>query len=129
MKKLKIKYNEYSFKTKTEAKWAVYFETLGIKFQYEDYGFDLGNMNYLPDMYLPELGMWVEIKGRDLNDYEEEKAKRLCIETKQPVLLLEGDPALKAYAMLTPAPHLNGGVDPINVNVFKADTDSGLLES
>jgi len=36
---------------------------LGVAFEYEPRSFDLGGETYLPDFYLPELDVWVEVSG------------------------------------------------------------------
>lgn len=47
----------------------------GIHFEYEPAIFKLKNgMRYLPDFYLPEINMWIEVKGK-LDDKDMEKMK------------------------------------------------------
>lgn len=42
----------------------MFFDDLGIKYQYEPEGFVLSDGTYyLPDFYLPDLKLWVEVKG------------------------------------------------------------------
>jgi len=63
-------YNGYKFRSRLEARWAVFFDSLGIKYEYEQEGFDLGenaklmfgNSIYLPDFFLPEMDVFVEVK-------------------------------------------------------------------
>lgn len=56
-------YNGYRFRSRLEARWAVFFDTLGVPYHYEPEGFDLGDgIRYLPDFWLPEQNCWVEIK-------------------------------------------------------------------
>lgn len=56
-------YKGYRFRSRLEARWAVYFDALGIRYEYEPQGFDLGAVGYyLPDFYLPDFEAWVEIK-------------------------------------------------------------------
>lgn len=66
IKPIETYYNGYRFRSRLEARWAVFFDTLGVKYEYEPEGFDLGNgVYYLPDFYLPEVngGTWIEVKG------------------------------------------------------------------
>lgn len=61
-------YNGYRFRSRLEARWAVVFDAMGIKYRYEEEGYKLRRANgwcvqYLPDFHLPELGMWCECKG------------------------------------------------------------------
>lgn len=53
----------YKFRSRLEARWAVAFDNLGLNWQYEVEGFDLGKLGrYLPDFYLPDQKTFVEIK-------------------------------------------------------------------
>ena len=57
-----------SFPLKTEARWAVFFDAMGIPWEYELQGFTLSDgRNYLPDFLLPECGTWIEVKGSTTN--------------------------------------------------------------
>ena len=50
IKAIETKYKGYRFRSRLEARWAVYFDTLGVAWEYEPEGFDLGNgLYYLPD--------------------------------------------------------------------------------
>ena len=53
------------FRSRLEARWAVFFDTLGIRWEYEPQGFfvGLGERPYLPDFYLVDQNLWVEVKG------------------------------------------------------------------
>lgn len=63
MKAIETIYKGYRFRSRLEARWAVFFDALGVPYQYEPEGFDLGKAGYyLPDFYLPEQDRWVEIK-------------------------------------------------------------------
>ena len=80
IKPIETVYNGYRFRSRLEARWAVCFDALNIKYKYEPEGFDLGDgYYYLPDFYLPEQGVWVEIKGQKLTEEEREKIERFCI--------------------------------------------------
>lgn len=48
-----------------EANFARVLKYLEIKYEYEPERFNLGNMTYLPDFHLPDLDIWVEVKGYD----------------------------------------------------------------
>lgn len=66
MKKIKAietKYKGYRFRSRLEARWAVYFDSLGVDWEYEPEGFVLPNGEwYLPDFYIRNFDSWVEIK-------------------------------------------------------------------
>lgn len=60
---IETEYNGYRFRSRLEARWAVFFDELGVPYEYESEGFDLGDgIRYLPDFWLPEQECWVEIK-------------------------------------------------------------------
>lgn len=64
IKAIETKYKGYRFRSRLEARYAVFFDALGVKWEYEKEGFDLGKHGlYLPDFWLPHLCLWVEIKG------------------------------------------------------------------
>ena len=88
-------YNGYEFKSRTEARWAVFFDTLSINYIYEHQDFKIQKARYLPDFWLPELcgGCFVEVKGYYFTDIEKWKCVELCRYTKRPVLMLTGIPA------------------------------------
>lgn len=47
-----------------EACWAATLDSLGITWEYEPQTFDLpSGTKYLPDFHLPEIGVWLEVKG------------------------------------------------------------------
>ncbi len=91
IKPIETVYNGYRFRSRLEARWAVFFDELGIKYEYEPEGFDLGEHGwYLPDFWLPDVGIWVEIKGGFPLQSEQNKAKRLSICCETPVCVLFG---------------------------------------
>jgi hypothetical protein len=63
IKTIPTTYNGIKFRSRLEARWAVFFDELGIKYLYEYEGFELENKEwYLPDFYLPEYGIYCEVK-------------------------------------------------------------------
>lgn len=66
LKPIETSYNGYRFRSRLEARWAVHFEMHGVAYEYEKEGFELGKFGrYLPDFWLPEPAIWVEIKGQE----------------------------------------------------------------
>jgi hypothetical protein len=66
IKPIETVYNGYRFRSRLEARWAVFFDALGIKYEYEPEGFELDDgYHYLPDFYLPAMETYVEIKPED----------------------------------------------------------------
>lgn len=78
IKPIETSYKGYRFRSRLEARWAVFFDALNIRWEYEPEGFDLGKYGYyLPDFFLPDLEAVVEIKadnievGYQINDVAE----------------------------------------------------------
>lgn len=57
-------YSHTTFRSQLEARWAIFFDSLELDWDYEPCHYPLGDgLGYLPDFYLPGLGLWVEGKG------------------------------------------------------------------
>lgn len=94
LKAIETRYKGYRFRSRLEARWAVFFDTLGIEWEYEKEGYDLGEAGwYLPDFWLPELITWLEVKG-DPGEWEEALRKGNALQTKtwQSVVVAVGMP-------------------------------------
>ena len=78
IKPIETLYNGYRFRSRLEARWAVFFDAAGIKYEYEPEGFEVDGVRYLPDFYLPEAKRWIEIKGKKLSKEELEKCSLFC---------------------------------------------------
>jgi len=58
-------YNGISYRSRLEARWALYFDLINYNFEYELEGYDLGRFGwYLPDFYLinTKQNCYIEIK-------------------------------------------------------------------
>lgn len=102
-------YNGYRFRSRLEARWAVFFDEARIHYEYEPEGFDLKNgESYLPDFYLPDFELYVEIKPFDHKVVKwvgdgnqwEKKCERFRDVTGQAILLCYGDPATALFHYL-----------------------------
>lgn len=63
IKPIETVYNGYRFRSRLEARWAVFFDKMGIQYEYEPEGYVLDDgTKYLPDFYLCEIDAFVEIK-------------------------------------------------------------------
>jgi len=101
IKAIETVYNGYRFRSRLEARWAVYFDTLGIQYQYEKEGYDLGEAGrYLPDFWLPQVNMWAEVKAKALTEGERAKCTALCQKTGFSVLMLVSAPDFKEYSAI-----------------------------
>jgi hypothetical protein len=57
-------YNGHRFRSRLEARWAVFFDVLDVPYEYEPEGFDIDGTRYLPDFWLPTWECWAEVKPR-----------------------------------------------------------------
>lgn len=62
MNAIETRYANCRFRSRLEARYAVFFTRLGIQWQYEPEGYALEIGPYLPDFFLPRFGVYVEIK-------------------------------------------------------------------
>lgn len=91
-------WNGYTFRSRCETRWAVFFDFLGIKFGYEVEGYRLPNgVLYLPDFHLPKVNCWAEVKPFAPTPEEESKCLALARGTRRGCLLLDGPPDFKLY--------------------------------
>lgn len=62
IKAIETSYKGYRFRSRLEARWAVFFDELGLRWNYEPEGFELPcGTKYLPDFFIEKIG-YVEIK-------------------------------------------------------------------
>ena len=91
MKFVETAYGGYRFRSRLEARWAVFLDALDVGFRYEPEGFALGSIGwYLPDFWLPRLALWLEIKPTFPRSDEIERARALASATVRPVAICHG---------------------------------------
>lgn len=103
-------YKGYRFRSRTEARWAVYFDVSNIPWEYEFEGFKLQNGEwYLPDFRLKlahaiikpgrpqNRYVWAEVKGQAFTKEEINRCRLLHEMTGQECYMLDGPPSLKSY--------------------------------
>lgn len=64
IKPIQTRYKGYHFRSRLEARWAVFFDALGLNWEYEPEGYQTSEGWYLPDFYLPKFDCFVEIKSK-----------------------------------------------------------------
>lgn len=70
---IETSYSGYDFRSRHEARWAVFFSTLNVAWEYEVQGHYVdGFRKYLPDFYLPDHGLYVEVKPTDADRVDPE---------------------------------------------------------
>lgn len=94
IKAIETEYNGYRFRSRLEARWAVFFDTAKIKYEYEPEGYELAdNERYLPDFYLPDEDIFVEVKApRENAFFEIKKAIKFVRSADKPLLILSNLP-------------------------------------
>lgn len=76
IKPIETYYKGYRFRSRAEARWAVFFDACNVEWEYEPEGYDLGNgLYYLPDFLVHNVvinpyskpkkktDLYVEVKG------------------------------------------------------------------
>jgi hypothetical protein len=94
------------FRSRTEARWALFWDQLGIKWEYEPQGFvTTAGVPYLPDFIVfPALGrLWVEIKGSwQADPGGVARCRRFADDRPQPsrAALFAGPPAVEGQYLI-----------------------------
>lgn len=68
IKSIETIYKGFKFRSRLEARWAVFFDALHVPWEYEKEGFDIEGEWYLPDFYLPKQRTYIEIKPNPGNN-------------------------------------------------------------
>lgn len=103
IKPIETTYRGYRFRSRLEARWAVFFDAIGANWEYEPEGFDLGDgLYYLPDFVLHDMkvdtrtggsgdqDVYVEVKGK-MTEKDAEKIKRFA-EDEHPIYVVGNIP-------------------------------------
>jgi len=104
---LQTKWNGILFRSRTEARWARFFDELQIPYEYEKEGYALSSGWYLPDFWLPEQDCWFEVKGSNPTEKEQQLMWQLCRGTGKlgfihagPPPILEGNYRVDRWAVM-----------------------------
>lgn len=93
MKAIEVKYDGHTFRSKTEAKWAMFMDIIGCKYIYEPEGYDLGNgVFYCPDFYLPDIETFLEIKP--ITGGHPSPTVELAVQSRKRVVTFMGEPPI-----------------------------------
>jgi hypothetical protein len=85
-------YQGIRFRSRLEARWAVFLDFFGIKWIYEHEGYLIGNECYLPDFYIIQHDCFLEIKpvAPEVSDFK--KVSIASVVSGKPVILAWGMP-------------------------------------
>jgi hypothetical protein len=99
VKAIPTNYDGILFRSRLEARWAVFFNALGIDWRYEPEGFELADgTRYLPDFAVLNDNAYVEIKPAGDPFI---KARTFAIECGKPVWLCAGEPTVRPWSSLS----------------------------
>lgn len=99
LKAIETQYKGYRFRSRLEARWAVFFDSLGLIWTYEQEGYNLDGVWYLPDFYLSSHEIYVEIKPEGMSPFELSKCELLANSSGKAVLAIQGNPWPGEYSL------------------------------
>lgn len=113
-------YRGHHFRSRTEARWAVFFDTLGIKWEYERQGYKLpSGAAYLPDFFVHAHdsetegnGYWVEVKGDTPTPADQCLMQELCYASGHHGYIVQGLPG--EFAPLRFTYHQTPPINPLD---------------
>lgn len=113
-------YHGRHFRSRNEARWAIYLDALGLAWQYEPEGYFINGRGYLPDFWLPQLDCFAEVKPGIFTSEE----WALCCGLPAGCLLLDGEPAARAWAYIDP---LGTGGEPCTYDEYLGGGQYGRI--
>jgi hypothetical protein len=104
IKAIETKYSGRYFRSRLEARWAVWFTEMGIKWEYEIVGMDLDGERYLPDFFLPEFDWHIEIKPMEISRMEAARLGRIVSKWNSgkiddTLAVIRGQPSFDGYTL------------------------------
>jgi len=100
IKAIPTAYKNRTFRSRLEVKWAVYFDAMGIKWDYEPAGFQLADGSwYLPDFWLPDSDWYVEVKPMGFKS----DLRHELFSNELRLMVLVGPPTEKEYFVVSGA--------------------------
>lgn len=120
IKAIETKYKGYRFRSRLEARWAIFFDVMGFEWEYEPEGYDLDGIYYLPDFkvrYPSGYYHWFEVKPTGkISEGELEKIVKFS-EIVSSITILDGTPQLGSYITL-----------PFDYNYYSDETEGLSLK-
>jgi hypothetical protein len=97
-------YKGYYFRSRLEARWAVYFDVIGLKWLYEHEGYKISTGHYyLPDFFLPDYNIYYEIKPENFDTNNAYLHKVFASEIGASIIISPGMPDT-ANSIVFPTP-------------------------
>jgi len=92
IKAIETEYSNHRFRSRNEARWAIYFDAIGVKWEYEPEGFVLSDgSTYLPDFLFPDYKCYGEVKPTGFE--KDPRHHRFVTESGKTLLLFVGPPS------------------------------------
>jgi hypothetical protein len=89
LRSIETKYKGCHFRSRLEARWAVFFDDARINWQYEPQGYAVNGVPYLPDFFLRDLDCYFEVRGEPL--YDAALFEAFARQIAKPLILAIGD--------------------------------------
>lgn len=115
LKPIDTPYKGHLFRSRLEARWAVFLDALCLQWEYEVEGYDLDGVWYLPDFKVKRGNgsiLWLEIKPKQIEADPKFSKFELSVSEPDCALLVSGTPAeytdywganyLQSYLQLNP---------------------------
>lgn len=100
MKVIQTRYNNRYYRSRTEARWAVFFDAIGINYEYEPEGFMLNDGSlYLPDFYFPDQKMYGEVKPDGYNPESDIRHQKFVEEGDVRLVFFIGAPGKRSQVI------------------------------
>ncbi len=98
IKPIETSYGGCRFRSRLEARWAVFFDALGLRWEYEPEAYALPSGNYLPDFRLHLKGgpVWFEVKPPNASN-DDDRWGELADATNLSVFIAFGMPRVVHY--------------------------------
>jgi hypothetical protein len=95
-------YKGHEFRSRLEARWAIFFDCMGWKWEYEPEAVQTRHGGYLVDFWLPAHEVYAEVKPGEFTTKEFDKACDLVDKSGRSLLILSGEPQpLLSYYVVT----------------------------
>jgi len=114
-------YDGHYFRSRLEARWAVFFNAIGLTWEYEPEGFNFDGYAYLPDFYIPQQnnnGYYIEVKG-GAKEADEDMLQSFTNNVDKSVLLVRN-------IVKNSCPYSNPAT---NIKIFLPHDGRGFLDS
>lgn len=112
-------YRGYPMRSHSETRWAAMMDFLGISWLYEPKVYRTNSGGYLPDFYLPDAGIFIEVKGLAPSETEIQKARDLENMTGRPVVFAYGKPKRDGIYLINAFLEHYGGRHPVRYSLYE----------